>query len=263
MKTQLTEFSQALTQYTYQERIINIVNSIKCIEGLLKSLENHIELTHFTKLTILCDELKLAHDRVLSQQVVKSVWIIDTFQQIKLNQSSTYEYYGELIFECVDYFDLSPLEEINLQWSTIFTVIAIDRLYQLNTALTGSSSLESALSGHSGNHHELHIDAIDCISKAVVFHKLVDSGWVKSYQAKLNRKKQTDKLIPLQQIVLMKYITQHSDVDVQSAANVIEVELLGESHQALDVLKSKARLSKTFAEWISKHLSGDLKVPVI
>ena len=263
MKIQQTELTQALTQHAYQNRIINIINSIKCIDGLFKPLEINIDLIHFNKLAMLCDELKSTTDSVLMQQITKSFWVIDTFQQIKPNHKSKHEYYGELLFECVDVFDLSPLEEINLKWSTIFSLMAIDRLFQLKTALTESVSLESALDGYTTDGiTALHIDAIDCASKALTFHKLVDEGWVKSYQAKLNRKKQTDKLIPLQQIVLIKYIKQHSDTNVQSAANAIEAELLAESHQALDVLKSKTRLSKTFAEWISNHLSGELKVPI-
>lgn len=263
MQIQINELDKALTQYVYQERITDIVDTIKSSERLFNSLAQYIDLTHFNKLSIFCDNFNLTDHSILIQQASKAFWIVDTFKQVTFNQNSDNEYYGELLFECVDIFDLSPLEAINLRWSTIFYLMTIDRLHLLNKLLIEGISLEKALDGHSVSDIKiLHVDAVDCISKATSFHKLVDDGWVKSYQAKLNRKKQTDKIIPLQQIVLTKYITQHSDVDIQSAANAIECELIAESHQAMYLLKSQSRLSKTFAEWISKHLSGELKIPV-
>jgi len=201
--------------------------------------------------------------------LVKAYWLIDTFQVndgLNLNHLDHDSNglsdiaFGQHFFSCINYFDLSPLEELQVTWSHIFSVVALDRLAQLY--FYSVKATELAMQQKLSTLKLLYIDLIDCSSKSQTFELLLDDGWVKSYYAKHRGMAKITKLNQLKKIVLIRCIKEHSDVDPLSAANAIECQLVEENCPELSLLKSEKRRAKTFAEWISDLRNGVLKVPV-
>lgn len=204
--------------------------------------------------------------------LIKAFWIIDTYQgsseyyRERLDcESNVFSdmAFGKHLFGSIDFFDLSPLEELQVTWVHLFSVIALDRLAQLYFISIKATVHEKLLMQHKIQNVKLiYIDVIDCVSKAKTFEKLLDEGWVKSYHAKRTGMVKIAKLNPLKKIVLIRCIKEHRDVDHLSAANAIECQLVEENCPELSLLTSKKRRAKTFAEWISALRNGALKVPV-
>jgi len=204
--------------------------------------------------------------------LIKAYWIIDTYQgssEYNLErldcESNVFSdiAFGKHLFGSIDFFDLSPLEDLQVTWAHLFSVIALDRLAQLYFISIKATEFEKLLMQHEiSNLKLIYIDLIDCVSKAKTFEKLLDDGWVKSYYAKQRGMAKITKLNQLKKIVLIRCIKEHRDVDHLSAANAIECQLVAENCPELSLLKSEKRRTKTFAEWISDLRNGLLKVPV-
>ena len=264
MEPILKSLASALIQTTFQPRINDILSFIKQPNHVVELLSNK---NYPLPINLLRHEfieaLNGLDDKILISNATKVFWMIDTFQSLYIHDELGSDTYGYLLFKSLDVFDFTPSESLNINWTTIFIIATFDRICQLHYWLITATELEKARVGNIQMYcQKLHIDAIDCIAKATTFKKLVDDGWIKSYQAKLNRKKQVDRLMPLQNIVLTRYIKYHRNADIQSAANAIECELLEAKCLELNLLKSKQRFAKTFAEWLTKHQKGELKITV-
>ncbi|WNC68170.1 hypothetical protein RI845_16790 [Thalassotalea nanhaiensis] len=259
METELTDLAQALTQSEKQKRIELIKEVINDSSALFNNLNDHIDISHFQKLFAIVNST-ISDDNLLSQSITKSFWVLELLLAANTNQPN---YHGKLLFEYMDIFDISPKESLSLSWSTIFAITAIDRLCELCASFDNEVNLEKALAHQAKQSAErLHLDAIDCGSKAMVFTKLIDENWASSYLSKLQTAKRVAKTDKLKGIVLIRYIREHTDVDVTSAANAIESQLVSENCPELSSLRSEARRAKTFAEWINKHKEGELKIPI-
>lgn len=204
--------------------------------------------------------------------LIKAYWIIDTYQgtseySLELLGSDSNVFselpFGKHLFASIDLFELSPIEDLQVTWTHLFSVIALDRLARLYYISVKETEFDKLFMQHqTPNFKLIYIDLIDCISKAITFKKLLDDGWVKSYHAKQRGMARLTKLNQLKRIVLIRCVSEHRDVDHLSAANAIECQLVAENCPELSLLKSEKRRAKTFAEWISDLRNGLIKIPI-
>jgi len=266
-KSEFNVLNEHLIKAQYKEQIDLSLSLLHEEINVFKNLENigyPLDSAAHKCITTL-RELSLSD---VESMLVKVYWIIDTFQ---VTNGYIFDHesnglgdiaFGQHLFHCIDYFDLSPIEELQVEWSHIFSVAALNRLAQLYFFSVKETDLEKQFTlRQSPNLKRLYIDLIDCVAKAQTFGKLLDNGWVKSYLAKQRGMAKITKINALKRIVLIRCIKEHRDVDCLSAANAIECQLIEEKCPELSLIKSKVRRSKTFAEWISKLRNGTLKIP--
>ncbi len=161
--------------------------------------------------------------------------------------------YGKRLSQLIQYFELSPLETLDISWSQIFGITAVQQMCLLYKFHFKCDTVERLALNQLGiSPSTLVVDITDCVAKSVVFGKLLDDGWVNGYKSRKAAFAKVKKTLPLKQEVLQRYNERYKGVDDSSAGSAILIELQEQRPELLKLLKEGSKMERTFATWIKE-----------
>ena len=258
-----TVFDLSYYEYKCKDSIADIVfflEDINVNKNKLYKLEPCLEYSYSQ-----IEDLVGTYDKKIIIDVVTKIdWLLDTSIQWRSSQSEdlfeTYDnslmvnrLFGKRLSNLIKYFNLSPLESIDISWSQIFAITALQQCSLLYRYHFRSDEIERLSLNHIGSTPtSLCIDIADCTAKSAIFHQLLDEKWVNTYRARKAAYSKVKKALPLKKEVIKRFHERYSDTDKSSAGLAILLELQQENSDLLEVLLKDSKMERTFTTWIKE-----------
>lgn len=256
-----TIFDLSYYEYKCKDSIADIVfflEDINVNKNKLYKIEPCLEYSYSQIEDLVCTYDK----KIIIDVVTKIDWLLDTSIQWRSSQGEdlfeTFDdslmvnrLFGKRLSNLIKYFNLSPLESIDISWSQIFAITALQQCSLLYKYHFRSDEIERLSLNHLGlTSTSLCIDIADCTAKSVVFNRLLDEKWVDSYKSRKAAHSKAKKILPLKKEVIIRFNERYSDTDNSSAGLAILLELQQENPDLLELLLKGSKMERTFTKWI-------------